>query len=155
MICVRCSLPAVAANNGTPQQIQQQTQQCISQFNSSAFGKFVNFFSMASPFIGPDRLGSAVEDVGGSAAKYAAFRTLQFLQNAPELIQGPEWAQWSSVVAGVGAQGLEAVAKDVVLPVAAGSTGLQILAHAGCNTVARQNAGQMNPLPAGIISGNP
>ena len=43
----------IAANNGT----QQQTQQCISQFNNTAFGKFVNFWSMASPFMGPDRLG--------------------------------------------------------------------------------------------------
>src|SRR5450432_1091518 len=30
------------------------------------------------------------------------------------------------------------------------ATGMDVIAHAGCATVARQNAGQMTPLPPGI-----
>jgi hypothetical protein len=142
--------PAVAANNGlTPQQqIKQQTQQCISQFNNSAFGEFVNFWSMASPLIGPNRLGSTIEDVGGTTLKFGVY---QFFNNASQSMAGTPFGSMSGVVA----EGIETIAKDVVLPVAVGSTGLQILAQAGCNTGARQDAGQMNALPPGIISGNP
>jgi RHS repeat-associated protein len=68
---------AVAANNCTPltpgcsnvptaQQVKQFVQQqCLSQFNNSGAGGFINFWSMASPLIGPNRLGSTIEDVGG------------------------------------------------------------------------------------------
>jgi hypothetical protein len=137
-----------AANNGTQQQIKQQTQQCISQFNDTALGKFVNFWSMASPFIGPDRLGSTIEDVGGSALKYGVYTFFSTV--------GKTWTPTPfGSMSGVVAEGIHTIAKDVVLPVAVGSTGLQILAHAGCNTGARQDAGQMNPLPPGTISGNP
>jgi hypothetical protein len=134
-----------AANNGLTQQqqIKQQTQQCISQFNNTAFGKFVNFWSMASPVIGPDRLGSTIEDVGGTTLKFGVYT---FFSTVGKNWTPTPFGSMSSVVA----EGIETIAKDVVLPVAVGSTGVQIIAQAGCNTGARQDAGQMNPLPPGI-----
>jgi hypothetical protein len=144
-----------AANNCTPltpgcsnvptaQQVKQFVQQqCLSQFNNSGAGGFVNFFSMASPVIGPNRLGSTIEDVGGTTAKYGVY---QFFNTASQTMAGTPFGSMSGIVA----EGIETIAKDVVFPVAAGSTGLQIIAHAGCSTVGAQAAGQMNPLPPGI-----
>jgi RHS repeat-associated protein len=144
-----------AANNCTPlssgcsnvptaQQLKQFVQQqCLSQFNNSGGGGFVNFWSMASPLIGPNRLGSTIEDVGGTTAKYGVY---QFFNTESQTMAGTPFGSMSGIVA----EGIETIAKDVVFPVAAGSTGLQIIAHAGCSTVGAQAAVQMNPLPPGI-----
>ena len=151
-VMANCGAPA---NNCTPltpgcsnvptaQQVKQFVQQqCLSQFNNSGAGGFVNFFSMASPVIGPNRLGSTIEDVGGTTAKYSVY---QFFNTASQTMAGTPFGSMSGIVA----EGIETIAKDVVFPVAAGSTGLQIIAHAGCSTVGAQAAGQMNPLPPGI-----
>jgi hypothetical protein len=128
--------------------MQQQAQQCVDQVNDSGLGKFVNFWSMASPVIGPDRLGSAIEDAGGTTIKYGVY---EFFRTTSQTWAPTPFGSLSGVVA----DSIHTVATDVVLPLSVGSTGLQLIAHAGCDTVARQAAGQMNPLPPGIISGNP
>jgi hypothetical protein len=98
---------------------------------------------MASPVIGPDRLGSTIEDVGGTTLKFGVYTFFSTV--------GKNWTPTPfGSMSGVVAEGIETIAKDVVLPVAVGSTGLQIIAQAGCSTGARQDAGQMNPLPPGI-----
>jgi hypothetical protein len=51
----------IAPSNQTQQQKQQN---CLNGFNNSPDGKFYNFFSLASPVIGPDKLQSAIEDFG-------------------------------------------------------------------------------------------
>jgi hypothetical protein len=98
---------------------------------------------MASPVIGPDQLGSTIEDVGGTTLKFGVYT---FFSTVSKNWTPSPFGSMSGVVA----EGIETIAKDVVLPVAVGSTGLQIIAQAGCNTGARQDAGQMNPLPPGI-----
>jgi hypothetical protein len=150
--------PAVAANNGTncapltpgcsnvPTALQVKQfvqQQCLGQFNNSSLGGAVNFMSMASPVIGPNPLGSTIEDVGGTTLKYGVY---QFFNSASQSMAGTPFGSMSGIVA----EGIETIAKDVVLPVAVGATGLQVIAHAGCATVGGQAAGQMNPLPPGI-----
>jgi hypothetical protein len=123
-------------------------QQCLGQFNNSSFGGAVNFMSMASPFIGPNRLGSAIEDVGGTTLKYGVY---QFFNTASGSMAGTPFGSMSGIVA----EGIETIAQDAVLPIAVGATGLQLIAHAGCDAAGRQATGQMSPLPPGIISGNP
>jgi hypothetical protein len=44
MICVRCSLPAVAANNGNV--AKSVAAQCLAGYNNSAAAKGVQFFSL-------------------------------------------------------------------------------------------------------------
>ena len=147
-----------AANNGTncapltpgcsnvPTALQVKQfvqQQCLGQFNNSSLGGAVNFMSMASPVIGPNPLGSTIEDVGGTTLKYGVY---QFFNSASQSMAGTPFGSMSGIVA----EGIETIAKDVVLPVAVGATGLQVIAHAGCATVGGQAAGQMNPLPPGI-----
>jgi RHS repeat-associated protein len=146
-----------AANNGTncapltpgcsnvPTALQVKQfvqQQCLGQFNNSSLGGAVNFMSMASPVIGPNPLGSTIEDVGGTTLKYGVY---QFFNSASQSMAGTPFGSMS----GIAAEGIETIAKDV-LPVAVGATGLQVIAHAGCATVGGQAAGQMNPLPPGI-----
>jgi hypothetical protein len=147
-----------AANNGTncapltpgcsnvPTALQVKQfvqQQCLGQFNNSSLGGAVNFMSMTSPVIGPNPLGSTIEDVGGTTLKYGVY---QFFNSASQSMAGTPFGSMSGIVA----EGIETIAKDVVLPVAVGATGLQVIAHAGCATVGGQAAGQMNPLPPGI-----
>jgi hypothetical protein len=72
-------------------------------------------------------------------------RVYQFFNSASQSMAGTPFGSMS----GIAAEGIETIAKDV-LPVAAGATGLQVIAHAGCATVGGQAAGQMNPLPPGI-----
>ena len=120
--------PVVAPSNGTPT-ISRQA--CLAQFNNSSFGKVVNFFSLASPFIGPDRLQSAVEDVGGTGLKFAAY---SFFKTASSTMVRTPFGSMSGLVAGT----IETVAKDVVAPVAAVATGVQVMDHLLC-------AGYSNP----------
>jgi len=118
----------VAPSNGTPT-ISRQA--CLAQFNNSSFGNVVNFFSLASPFIGPDRLQSAVEDVGGTGLKFAAY---SFFKTASSTMVRTPFGSMSGLVAGT----IETVAKDVVAPVAAVATGVQVMDHLLC-------AGYSNP----------
>lgn len=54
---------------------------CLNNFNQTSVGKSVNFFSLASPLLGPERLRSTIEDVGGTALKYGAYTGLRYLEN--------------------------------------------------------------------------
>jgi hypothetical protein len=83
----------------------------------------VNFLSMASPLIGPDRLGSTIEDVGGSTLKFGAY---QFFKGASQTMVRTPFGSMSGFVS----ETIEAVAKDAVFPAAAAATVIQILVHA-------------------------
>ncbi len=100
-------------------------QNCLDNFNNSGGGAVVNFFSLASPFIGPDRLQSAIEDVGGTGVKFAAY---SFFKTASTSMVRTPFGSMSGLVAGT----IETVAKDVVAPVAAASTAVQVGVHLGC-----------------------
>ena len=127
---------ANAANNGAQQPTKAQIEkECIDEFNDMALGKFVNFMSMASPILGPDRLGSTIEDVGGTAVKYAVYKS--FVAASKTMVRTPFGS-----LSGVVAEAIHAVAEDAVLPVAVAATGMQVIAHAGCDSVARQQTGQ-------------
>jgi hypothetical protein len=52
---------------------QQKQQDCLNKINNTPDGEFYNFFSLASPFIGPDPMQSTIEDVGGTGLKFAAY----------------------------------------------------------------------------------
>ena len=123
---------AVGAFGIAPSNQKQVQQTCLNNFNNTVVGKVTNFFSLASPFIGPDPIQSAIEDVGGTAAKYAAYRGLQYLANSPALLGGSNAQFVLAVGSGAVAEGIHAVAADVVAPVAAVATGLQLAVHAAC-----------------------
>ena len=123
-----------------PSNATQITKQCVAEFNNSGFGGAVNFLSMASPLIGPDRLGSTIEDVGGSALKFGAY---QFFKTASQTMVRTPFGSMSGFVS----ETIEAVAKDAVFPAAAAATGVQILVHAGCANSAANATGQAN-IPA-------
>jgi RHS repeat-associated protein len=111
-----------APNNATPKQVRQT---CLNNFNNTGVGKAVNFFSLASPFIGPDKLQSAIEDVGGTALKFGAYG---FFKTAITSMAGTPAAALSSVVAGT----VETVAKSVIAPAATLATEVQVGVHAAC-----------------------
>ncbi|WP_263417836.1 RHS repeat domain-containing protein [Terriglobus albidus] len=98
---------------------------CLNKFNQTSVGKVVNFFSLASPLLGPERLHSAIGDVGGSALKYGAYTGLRYLENnSTQVIT----ALGSGLVADI----MHYAVADVVAPVAAVSTGVQVGVHAAC-----------------------
>jgi hypothetical protein len=113
------------ANNATQQQIKQQ---CLDQFNNSGLGKAVNFWSLGSPFIGPDRPGSIFEDFGGTTLKIGAY---QFFATASKTMGRTPFGSLSGVVA-------------KTTPLVAGATGAQIIMHAGCANSALNATGQAN-----------
>ena len=121
--------PAVnpgAPNNAYTNDVAKKLQQnCLNNFNNSGGGAVVNFFSLASPFIGPDQLDSAVEDIGGTGLKFAAY---SFFKTASTSMVRTPFGSMSSLVAGT----IETVAKDVVAPVAGVSTAVQVGVHLGC-----------------------
>lgn len=112
----------IAPNNPTPKQVRQT---CLNNFNNTGVGKGVNFFSLASPFIGPDRLGSAVEDIGGTGLKFAAY---SFFKTASKSMVRTPFGSMSGLVAGT----IETVAKDIVAPAAVLATEVQVGVHAAC-----------------------
>jgi RHS repeat-associated protein len=115
-----------APNNAYTNDVAKKLQQnCLDNFNNSGGGAVVNFFSLTSPFIGPDRLQSAIEDVGGTGAKFAAY---SFFKTASKTMVRTPFGSMSGLVAGT----IETVAKDVVAPVAAVSTAVQVGVHLGC-----------------------
>lgn len=74
-VTLMCSYgPVEAPNNGQTQ--QQKQQDCLNKINNTPDGKFYNFWSLTSPLIGPNKLGSAIEDFGGTGLKYLAYRGL-------------------------------------------------------------------------------
>lgn len=89
---------------------------------------------------------SGIELFGGGYLKYRLVMAGKAAGNAATSLE----ADPLGTLAGLAADGTEAFAKEVVLPISSGATGLQILAHAGCATVARQQTGQMDPLPPGV-----
>jgi hypothetical protein len=112
----------LAPNNATPKQVRQT---CLNNFNNTGVGKGVNFFSLASPFIGPDKLQSAIEDVGGTGAKFAAYK---FFRGASTSMVRTPFGSMSGFVADT----VETIAKDVVAPVAVLATEVQVGVHAAC-----------------------
>jgi hypothetical protein len=85
----------------------------------------VNFFSLASPLLGPERLQSTIEDVGGTALKYGAYTGLRYLENnSTQVIT----ALGSGVIADI----IHYAVADVVAPAAALSTAVQVGVHAAC-----------------------
>jgi len=111
-----------APNNGINKQAYNT---CLNNFNQTGVGKVTNFFSLASPLLGPERLHSTIEDVGGSALKYGAYTGLRYLENNSTQVVT---ALGSGVVADI----MHFAVADVVAPVAAVSTALQVGVHAGC-----------------------
>jgi hypothetical protein len=98
---------------------------CLNKFNQTGVGKFANFWSAASPFLGPNRLGPIKEDAGGTALKYGAYTGLRYLENnSTQAIT----ALGSGVVADI----FHFVVADIVAPVAAVSTGVQVGVHSAC-----------------------
>lgn len=116
---------------------QQITQTCINEFNNTRIGKAANFMSMASPFIGPDRLGSTIEDVGGSTAKYGVYK---YFQIASQTMPRTPFGSMSGFLS----ETIEMAAKDIVFPVAVAATGTQILMQGGCFASALNATGQAN-----------
>jgi len=110
------------------------TQSCINSFNKSALGNVANFLSFASPVIGPDPLGSLVEDIGGTGLKFLAYQGLKSV-NALRIVGATDWstAVLVELLAKDAAYGIEFVARDFVLPVALGATIVQEGAHIYCD----------------------
>lgn len=90
---------------------------CVNKFESSLDGRFYNFWSLAAPFIGPDRMGSAKEDTVGVASKYVAVKWFQYLG----------YEDFVGLVKTVAGKGL--------LPLSIAATGGQITGHLGCQFV--------------------
>ena len=116
----------VAQNNAYTKDVAKKLQQnCLDNFNNSGGGAVVNFFSFASPFIGPDPLNSAIEDVGGTGLKFAAY---SFFKTASNTMVRTPFGSMSGLVSGT----IETVATKVVVPVASVSTAVQVGVHLGC-----------------------
>jgi hypothetical protein len=116
----------------SPTKPKQSYQDCLNGFNKSLGGAAVNFLSLTSPFIGPDPLQSALEDVGGTALKFGVHQGLQATSNSYLSIGGSTAEFLTGAGAGLAADIIEIAAKDVVLPLAVGATAIQIGAHALC-----------------------
>ena len=77
------------------------------------------------PGMGPDWKGSVAEDVGGSAAKFTAFK---FFQGASQTMARTPFGSMSGAVADT----MEAVAEGVAVSLMAAATAGQLTVHAGC-----------------------
>lgn len=128
----------------TPQQRAAINQNCLNSFNNSALGKVSNFFSPLSQFIGPDRLGSAIETDIGGGIKYGLVRAGLAAGNAAVSFD----ANPLKTLAGLAAEGTEFVAKEVGLPLVVAGTAIQVTAHLGCNAEASSNPGQAGAVPS-------
>lgn len=139
------------ANNGTPQQVQQQTQKCIQQFYSSGVGQATQFGSPLSliPSWNSNASSNLGEwataifgKVGGTfgAGIYTGTEQIATLNGTTSVASTLEIGTHAFL------GGLAKLASFGTLA----ATGMDVIAHAGCATVARQNAGQMTPLPPGI-----
>jgi RHS repeat-associated protein len=92
---------------------------CWNSWNNSGAGKVINFFSLASPFIGPDPLVAAALDGTLMAGKYGLYSALPGV--ATRGFYG--WA------AGIAA---EYVVKEIALPLSLGSTAVQVGVYLEC-----------------------
>jgi RHS repeat-associated protein len=152
-----------AANNCTPltkgcynvPTVQQFVQaQCMAGYNGSTAGQTVQFFSPLQmiPGWGQDPPRSVLEFTGGLAAKYGILSTAANAgQPAIQTLSTDGWSLVGPIESSVSWLGGKALSlgKAVMPWVYAGAGGLDLLAHAGCATVARQEAGQMTPTPVG------
>jgi hypothetical protein len=120
--CFAVSVFGIATNKGFNRQAYNT---CLNNFNQTTAGKVVNFFSLASPLLGPERLHATVEDVGGTALKFGAYQGLRYLENNSTQVI-------TALGSGVVADAIHFIAADVVAPVAAVSTGVQVGVHAAC-----------------------
>jgi hypothetical protein len=135
-----------ASNN-----VQQQTQQCIRQFYNSPAGKAVQFGSPLSLLPGwnstwASNLGEwavAIVGKGGGtfgAGIYTGTEQVVTINGTTSVASTLE----TKTHAFLGGLGKLATAGTIA------ATGIDAIAHAGCATGARQNAGQMTPLPPGV-----
>lgn len=111
-----------APNNSSPKQVRHT---CLNNFNNTGVGKAVNFFSLATPILGPDRLHSAIEDFGSTGLKFAAYK---FFRGASTSMIRTPFGSMSGFVADT----IEIVAKDIVAPVLPIAIGVQIGVNAAC-----------------------
>jgi RHS repeat-associated protein len=107
---------------------------CLKKFNNSFVGGAVNFFSFASPLLGPDKLQSTVEDVGGTTLKWLAYQGLRSV-NAMQIIGATDYptAVLIELLAQDAALVIKTVAKDFVFPVALTATIVQEYTHVYCD----------------------
>jgi len=138
--------PAIAPSNG-----QQQTQQCIQQFYNSAVGKVVQFGSPLSLLPGwnsnwASNLGEwAVAIVGKGGGTFGAG-----IYTGTEQVATLNGTTSVASTLELGTHGLLGGLGKLATAGTVAATGIDALAHAGCAALARQNAGQMTPLPPGV-----
>jgi hypothetical protein len=113
-----------APNNGPT--FQQKNKACLNTINNTPDGKFYNFFSYASPLLGPDAgLLSAEQDGASFAAQRGGQR---FLSAAAKNWGRTALGSGSGFVGGV----WEAVDGFALTPLAVAATAGQLTVHAGC-----------------------
>jgi RHS repeat-associated protein len=140
---------AVLANNSV-------TSQCLADYNNSPAAKGVKFFSLYNLATNvknawPDW--TVIPAIKITAAKIVdtvsqAIGNTEFWNVTTFPAEGP--VVIAPTAAGIDAA--ETAGTALVGPTIFYATGLDILAHAGCDTVGRQAAGQMTPLPPGWAS---
>jgi hypothetical protein len=138
------------AGGDAPNNVAQQTQQCIQQFYGTPVGKAVQAESVPSLFSAWNPNASqnlelwaeAIIGKGGGtfgAGIYTGTEEISTLSGVTNVASTAE----------LGAHALLGALGKLATAATALGTGLDVMAHAGCGTVARQNAGQMTPLPPG------
>jgi hypothetical protein len=104
--------------------LQRINQQCLDNFNNSAAGKVTNLFSLTSIFIGPERLSSGIELIGGGTAKYLTYRGLNAAASRFAFTPFGVLTGSTAELIHVGARAL--------LPISLGLTGAQLAVHGLC-----------------------
>ena len=128
--------------------------QCLAQVNGSMAGKTVHFFSPVQmiPGWGQDPMMSVGEFTGGLAAKYGILSTAANAgQPAVQTLTTDAWSLVGPIESSVSWVGGKALSLGkAVMPMVYLYAGvLDLLSYAGCDAVARQQAGQMTPTPVG------
>jgi hypothetical protein len=147
--------PAVAANNGANANVAKSvTSQCLAGYNNSAAAKGIQFFSLYN--LATNFWNALPDWTVLPAAKIALANTASWVSGQ---IGTTEFLSVTSTSATVIPSATTAVVdlaetagKAGAAPAIIAGTGLDVLANAGCATVGRQSAGQMNPLPPGWAS---
>jgi hypothetical protein len=128
------------------------TQNCLADYNNSAAGKVIQFFSLYN-------LATNIKEAWAdwTVLPAAKFLTLKGIDKAAQAVGNTEFL---SVTGGASTtvmsptaaaiHGGEKIAGRLAVPAIVGATGLDILMNAGCGTIGRQAAGQMTPLPPGV-----
>ena len=144
-----------AANNGANANVAKSvTSQCLAGYNNSAAAKGIQFFSLYN--LATNFRNALPDWTVLPAAKIALANTASWVSGQ---IGTTEFLSVTSTSATVIPSATTAVVdlaetagKAGAAPAIIAGTGLDVLANAGCATVGRQSAGQMNPLPPGWAS---